>query len=231
MQRKIASICRKTARRRLQSDDPEAPDEILPGTVTELLGPKEYFFETAGSKDRVGIATGLVWTAAGGQIIFIEAQRMPGANKLILTGSLGDVLRESARTALSYIRSQASAFGIPEEVFENHDLHIHVPAGAIPKDGPSAGLPIAVALISLLTGRPCRSDTALTGELTLSGRILPVGGMQEKILAARSAGVKTVILPVQNMSELKDLPAAVQSKITLVPTESLPLVLDKVLCE
>ena len=229
LQRKIASICRKTARRRLQKNETAAAVEITPEVVSELLGPREYHFETADSQDRIGVSTGLAWTAAGGRIIFIEALRMPGTNNLILTGSLGDVMRESARAALSYIRSQASVFGISEEVFDKHDLHIHVPAGAIPKDGPSAGLPIAVALISLLTNRPCRRDTALTGELTLSGRILPVGGIPEKILAARSAGVKTVILPEQNMIDLKDLPAAVQTDITLVPVDTLPMVLDMVL--
>ncbi len=230
LQRKIASICRKTARRQLQGRDMETGDKITPKIVASLLGPKAYHFEVANSEDRVGIATGLAWTAVGGQIIFIEALRMPGSNNLILTGSLGDVMRESARAALSYIRSQATTFGISENVFNNHDLHIHVPAGAIPKDGPSAGLAIAMALISLLTGRPCRRDIALTGELTISGRILPVGGIPEKILAARSAGVKTVILPSQNMTDIKGLPEAAQADVSLIPANALPLVFDRVLC-
>ncbi len=229
LQRKIASVCRKTARHRLKETADGTSGNITPETLTTLLGPREYHFETADVLDRVGVATGLAWTAVGGRIIFIEVLQMSGANQLILTGSLGDVMRESARAALSYIRSQASEFGISEEAFNGQDLHIHVPAGAIPKDGPSAGLPIAAALVSLLTNRPCRRDTALTGELTLSGRILPVGGIPEKILAARSAGVKTVILPSRNMDDLKELPAEVKADITLVPASTLPEVLDKVL--
>jgi ATP-dependent Lon protease len=229
LQRKIASVCRKTARRRLSENGSGTAAQVTPEIVAELLGPREYHFETAGKEDKVGVATGLAWTPTGGQIIFIEALRMTGTGQLILTGSLGDVMRESARAALSHIRSQASVFGISEDLFNGQDLHIHVPAGAIPKDGPSAGLSIAMALVSLLTDRPCRRDTALTGELTLSGRILPVGGIPEKILAARSAGVSTVILPSENMGDLHDLPEAVRNDITLVPADTLPAVLDRVL--
>jgi len=229
LQRKIAAVCRKTARRRLQDENTDARGEVSPETVAALLGPREYHFETADTTDRVGVTTGLAWTPVGGRLIFIETQRMPGTSQLILTGSLGEVMRESARAALSYIRSQASVFGISEEMFDRHDIHVHVPAGAIPKDGPSAGLAIATAIVSLLTGRPCRRDTALTGELTLSGRILPVGGIPEKILAARSAGVKAVILPRKNMADLADLPEAVQDDIALIPADTLPDLLDKVL--
>jgi ATP-dependent Lon protease len=229
LQRKIAAVCRKTARRRLQGEDADVRGEVSTETISALLGPREYHFETADTADRVGVSTGLAWTPVGGQLIFIETQRMPGTSQLILTGSLGDVMRESARAALSFIRSQASVFGISDELFDRHDIHVHVPAGAIPKDGPSAGLAIATAIISLLTGRPCRRDTAMTGELTLSGRILPVGGIPEKILAARSAGVNTVIMPRQNMDDLADLPDAVKEDIALIPADNLPELLDKVL--
>jgi ATP-dependent Lon protease len=153
----------------------------------------------------VGVTTGLVRTESGGAILFVEAARMKGNKELILTGSLGNVMRESAQAALSFVRSNSSAFGIDDGFFDDHDIHVHVPAGSIPKDGPSAGSTIALALLSLLTGRAARRDVAITGELTLSGRILPVGGIKEKILAARRAGLKTVLLPLRNKVELDTL--------------------------
>ena len=148
--------------------------------VESLLGPRKFYFEVSEAKERIGVATGLAWTEAGGQIIFIEAAKMKGKGNLILTGSLGDVMKESAQAAMSYIRSNAGSLNISDKMFEDYDIHIHVPAGAIPKDGPSAGLTIAVALISLITDRPCKRNVALTGELTLTGRILPVGGGKGK---------------------------------------------------
>ena len=152
-----------------------------------------------------GVATGLAWTPNGGDILFIESTRMTGQKGLTLTGSLGDVMKESAQAALSYVRSRAGALGIAPDFFEKSDLHVHVPAGAIPKDGPSAGVTIAASLASLLTGRPVRPDVAMTGEITLRGKVLPVGGIKEKVLAARRAGIKTVILPRRNESDLEDI--------------------------
>ncbi len=229
LKRQIASICRKTAREILSGKVRNKSDLVTPEMVESLLGPRKFYFEVAEAKDRIGVTTGLAWTAAGGQIIFIEAAKMKGKNNLILTGSLGDVMKESAQAAMSYIRSHAAFFNIPENVFAEHDIHIHVPAGAIPKDGPSAGLTIAIALISLLTGRPSKRDVALTGELTLSGRILPVGGVKEKVLAAHRAGVKTVVFPAKNKADLKEIPDHIQKDLKIITTEELTEIVDMVL--
>ncbi len=166
-------------------------------------------------QDRIGVTTGLVWTGAGGDIIFVEAARMKGDKELIITGSLGEVMRESVQAALSYIRSSAAAFGIDENFFERQDIHIHVPGGAIQKDGPSAGITIAVALLSLLTKRPARRDVAMTGEITLTGRILPVGGIREKVLAAKRAKVATIIMPAKNRVDVEELSEEIRRGITI----------------
>lgn len=230
LQRKIAAICRKTARLRVSDDASMSPVTVTSESVEALLGPKEFFFEVANLQDRVGIATGLAWTLSGGEILFIETIAMQGNNQLILTGSLGDVMRESARAALSYLHSNVELFQISESDFSGRDIHIHVPAGATPKDGPSAGLPIAAALLSLFTGRACRKDVALTGELTLSGRILPVGGIKEKVLAAHRAGVKCVILPAQSYIDKLGLSSEIRRDVKLVPVENLADIIEWVLC-
>lgn len=216
LQRLLASVCRKLAREILKRQEEGQPPslQITPERVEELLGPRKYFFEVAGDKERVGVATGLAWTGLGGEIIFVEATQMQGHNNLILTGSLGEVMKESAQAALSYIRSNTARFNIPRDFFEGTDIHIHVPGGAIPKDGPSAGLTIAVALLSLLTNRPARLDVALSGELTLSGRVLPVGGVKEKVLAARRAGIRTVIFPAKNEGNIRELPELLARNLT-----------------
>ncbi len=229
LERQIATICRKIATEFVHHKETIRNIEVTPDLVERFLGPRKYYFEVAHEKDRVGIATGLVWTEAGGDIIFVEAARMKGNRELILTGSLGNVMRESAQAALSYIRSNASSFNIPEDFFENHDIHIHVPAGAIPKDGPSAGTTIAIALISLLSGSPARRDVAVSGELTLSGRILPVGGVNEKILAARRAGVKVVVLPNKNKVDVENLPADAKKGLEIVLVDNIQEIVDKVL--
>ena len=230
-ERKIFSVCRKITRKLGKNTiDPDAL-EITPKAVEELLGPSQYHFEIAGAKDRIGCSTGLAWTETGGEIIFVEATKMMGTNRLILTGSLGDIMKESAQAALSYIRSNTQTFGLAEDFFHQQDIHIHVPAGAIPKDGPSAGLTIAVSLLSLLKGRPCRRDTAMTGELTLSGRILPVGGIKEKLLAAKMAGIKTVIFPLKNKGELSTLPDDLKNDIHIITAGELDEILDLVLKE
>ncbi|HAD03329.1 MAG: endopeptidase La [Desulfuromonadales bacterium GWC2_61_20] len=203
LERQIASICRKLAKERTLGSNTR--HSITPETVEELLGPRKYFADVAAEVDRVGVVTGLAWTETGGDIIFVEASRMAGKKELLLTGSLGEVMQESAKAALSYVRAHTADFAIDPAIFENSDIHIHVPSGATPKDGPSAGITIAVALISLLSQRPARRNVAMTGELTLSGRILPIGGVKEKILAARRAGVTTVILPEHNREQLRDL--------------------------
>jgi len=197
--------------------------------VESLLGPKKFYFEVAEAKERIGVATGLAWTEAGGQIIFIEAAKMKGKGNLILTGSLGDVMKESAQAAMSYIRSNSGLLNISDNMFEEYDIHIHVPAGAIPKDGPSAGLTIAVALISLITDRPCKRNVALTGELTLTGRILPVGGVKEKVLAAHRAGVKSVVFPAKNEADIKDIPEDIKKDLDIIKINELKEVVDLVL--
>ncbi|MDO9041520.1 MAG: endopeptidase La [Desulfocapsaceae bacterium] len=231
IQRQIAAVCRKLAREIVLSGDGEKNIEITGELVEKYLGPRRYFFELADDTERIGVATGLALTEAGGQILFIEATIMKGKEKLILTGSLGEVMKESAQAALSYIRSNAKSLHINDDFFNGHDIHIHVPAGAVPKDGPSAGLTIAMALLSLLTKRPVKKDIALTGELTLSGRVLPVGGIRDKILAARRAGVKTVILPLLNMADLKEIPEDILKDMKIVTINDISEVIDLALCE
>jgi ATP-dependent Lon protease len=231
LNREIASICRKIAKDLVQHADHAETVTVTPAMVEKLLGPRKFTFEVAEERDRIGVTTGLVWTDIGGEIIFIEAAKMAGKQELILTGSLGDVMKESARAAMSYIRSNAAQFGIEEHFFENHDIHIHVPAGAIPKDGPSAGSTIVLALLSLLTGRPARRGIALSGEITLSGRVLPVGGIKEKLLAAKRAGVKHVILPHKNRVDIENLSPEILKdlKVSYIDriNEAVELVLDK----
>ncbi len=229
LEREIASVCRKIAKDLVRHDTHGSSIRITPDMTEKFLGSRKYYFEVAEEKDMIGITTGLVWTETGGDIISIEAVKMQGKQKLILTGSLGDVMRESAQAALSYIRSNAGIFGIPENFFEGHDVHIHVPAGAIPKDGPSAGAAIAMALLSLLTGRPAKRDVAISAELTLSGRLLPVGGIKEKILAARRAGLKTVILPSKNRGELENIPEDIQKDLKIIFEDKIEDVVDLVL--
>ncbi len=229
LERQISAICRKIATEFVHHKDTVRLITVTSELVERYLGPRRYYLEVAGEENRIGVVTGLVWTDAGGDIMFVEAANMKGHRDLILTGSLGTVMKESAQAALSYIRSNSSSFNIQEDVFENRDIHIHVPSGAIPKDGPSAGATIAAALISLFTGCPARRDVAVSGELTLTGRILPVGGIKEKILAARRAGVKTVILPLRNKVDVENLPQDVKEGLELILTDRIEDIVDKVL--
>ena len=214
LQRNIASICRKVAKEITQGK-PARP-KISPEIVEELLGPRKFFNEVAAEKDRAGVVTGLAWTETGGDIIFVEATRMKGKGELILTGSLGDVMKESARAALSYVQANNIEWSIPDNSFGDINIHIHVPAGSIPKDGPSAGITMVTSIVSLMTGRLARRDTAMTGEISLTGRILAIGGLKEKLLAARRAGVKKVILPERNRHDLEDIPADVRHDLDLI---------------
>jgi ATP-dependent Lon protease len=223
LEREIGRVCRKVARRRTEGRTD--PVRCTPALVRELLGPERFFPEVAERSDEPGVAVGLAWTPAGGDILFIEATRMAGTKQLTLTGQLRDVMKESAQTALSWVRSHAAELGIDPDFFERADIHVHVPQGAIPKDGPSAGITMAVALASLLSGRPVRLGVAMTGEITLRGRVLPVGGVKEKILAARRAGIQTVILPARNASDLEEVPAHVREQLTFVFVESMSEVL------
>ena len=211
LERGIATICRRTARRIVEG---RAQRVIVTAkNLKDFLGPQEFIQDMAERTTEPGVALGLAWTSAGGDILFIEATAMPGKGNLVLTGSLGDVMRESAMAAMSYVRSHAQQLGVDSRSFSRNDIHIHVPAGAIPKDGPSAGLTIAVALASLVTRRPIRPAVAMTGEITLRGKVLPVGGIKEKVLAAARSGVKTVLLPEQNRKDLIGVPTEVRHKL------------------
>ncbi len=206
LEREIASVCRGIARK--VADGSISTAAVAADDVRDYLGQPKFFSEIAERITTPGIATGLAWTPVGGDILFVEATGMPGKKGLVMTGQLGDVMKESAQTALSYVRSNAEAFGIEKDFFETADIHLHVPAGAIPKDGPSAGVTMACALTSLLTGRLVKSDTAMTGEITLRGKVLPVGGIKEKVLAAKRSGITTVILPRLNKKDLDEAPDA-----------------------
>jgi ATP-dependent Lon protease len=213
LEREIASLMRKAALKIVSRNGEGTSLVLTPATLCEYLGPPRILAETAENITEIGIATGLAWTPAGGEVLFIEATRMPGKGALILTGSLGEVMKESAQTAMSYLRSQAKALGVDVTDYGKFDIHIHVPSGATPKDGPSAGVTIVVALASLLSKHRVRSDVAMTGEISLRGRVLRVGGIREKVLAAARFGVKSVILPDQNRVDWNDVPEEVRNKI------------------
>jgi ATP-dependent Lon protease len=203
LEREIASLCRKVARRRAEGN--ETPIEITPEVVVEMLGAPKFLDEEMEERTKdPGVAIGLAWTPAGGEVLFIEASRMAGTGSLTLTGQLGDVMKESARAALSWLRTHAKEYGIDPDFFKGAEMHVHVPSGAIPKDGPSAGVTMATAMASVLTGRPVRGDLAMTGEITLSGRVLPIGGVKEKVLAARRVGIREVILPMPNAKNVDE---------------------------
>jgi ATP-dependent Lon protease len=215
LEREIASICRKVAKG--VAEGRKQKIKITPVNLHEYLGPQKFFAEGEQEKSLVGVATGLAWTASGGEILFVEATLMKGKGTLTLTGHLGDVMKESARAALSYARSNSKALGINDRLFQERDIHIHVPAGAIPKDGPSAGVTMAAALVSALTGRPIRHNLAMTGEITLRGRVLPVGGIKEKVLAARRAKLTTILIPEHNVKDLSEIPKQYLEKLKIIP--------------
>jgi ATP-dependent Lon protease len=224
LEREIGSVCRKVARTVTEGKTDQTI--VNAAKLRELLGPEKFFSEVAERTQEPGVATGLAWTPNGGDILFIEATRMAGKKGLTITGHLGDVMKESAQAALSYVRSRADRLGLASDFFENCDLHIHVPAGAIPKDGPSAGITIATSLSSLLTNRPVHSHIAMTGEITLRGKVMPIGGVKEKVLAARRAGITTVILPKRNEKDLEDIPANVRQEMQFRFVETMDEVLD-----
>ncbi len=223
LEREIASLCRKVARR--VAEGKRGKVKLESKDVLELLGPPHYLGEPGLEANQVGQATGLAWTSAGGEVLHIEAQAMKGRGGLILTGQLGDVMKESAQAALTYTRAREKELGIPDEFFGSHELHIHVPAGAIPKDGPSAGVTMATALISAATGRAIKRTVAMTGEITLRGRVLPIGGLKEKVLAAARQGIGTVVFPKDNEKDLPEIPASVRHKLELVAVSTVDEVL------
>jgi ATP-dependent Lon protease len=218
LEREIGSLCRKVARQ--IAEGATGQRTVTPDMLRDFLGRQRYFAEAAERIDRPGIVTGMAWTPSGGDIMFIEAAMMPSRdNQLILTGQLGDVMKESAQAALTYVRSNAQALGIDPRVFDGKAFHIHVPEGAIPKDGPSAGITMTTAITSLVTGRKARSDVAMTGEISLRGKVLPIGGLKEKILAANRAGITTIILPKRNEYDLEELPKDLREQMTFVPVD------------
>jgi ATP-dependent Lon protease len=229
LERQIASVIRKVARKIAEGNTKTT--HIRESEIHKYLGPPRFEFGLAQEKDEVGVATGVAWTPVGGDVMFIEVNAMEGRPDLILTGQLGDVMRESIRAALTYARSRAAELGIDPKVFDNRSVHVHVPAGAIPKDGPSAGITMATALISAFTGRPVRREVAMTGEITLRGRVLPIGGLKEKMLAAHRAGIKTFVLPEKNRKDLLEVPRAVTKALRIVFVDHMDQVLKEALSD
>ena len=231
LEREIGKVCRKAARSKAELDGKFTQMRVTTDNLKDFLRVPKIFNEGALKKDEIGTATGLAWTAVGGDILFIEALKTKGKGKLLLTGQLGEVMQESAQAAFSYAKARSADLGIDETVLENYDIHIHLPEGAIPKDGPSAGITMATALVSVLSQRPVRKDVAMTGEITLRGNVLPVGGVKEKLLAARRAKIKTVILPEPNERDLEDLPQEVRDDLTFIFVENVQQVFDAALRE
>jgi len=229
LERNIGTICRKVARRFAEGD--LRPVTVTVTAVGRFLGPVQYLPEEERSKDEVGLANGLAWTEVGGEVLSVETHKMKGKGNLTLTGHLGEIMKESAQAALSYARAHAEELAIPSDFFEKLDLHVHVPAGAIPKDGPSAGITIATAMVSALTGRPIDKDVAMTGEITLRGKVLPIGGLKEKVLAAVQAGIKTIVIPEQNRKDLEDIPRHLRQKVRFVYAGRIDQVLEAALKE
>ncbi len=229
LEREILHLCRKIAKEAVSEG--KASFEITPESLTEYLGRHRYRHEAMNECDECGIARGLAWTQVGGETLSIEVNIMDGTGKIELTGQLGDVMKESAMAAISYIRSRADAFSLDKSFYKDKDIHIHVPEGAVPKDGPSAGITIATAVVSALTKIPVRRDVAMTGEITLRGRVLPIGGLKEKALAAYQVGIHTIIIPHENIPDLDDIPSAVRDKLEFIPVKSMDSVLETALTE
>ena len=224
LEREIGAICRKAARQ--IAEGKKKTFQITKGNLHTFLGIAKYIPEMDQEGSQVGLATGLAWTQVGGEVLYVEATLIGGKGELIVTGQLGDVMQESARAAVTYARANSASFGVKKKDFDNLDIHIHVPAGAIPKDGPSAGIAMATALISALTDRPVRNDVAMTGEITLRGRVLPIGGLKDKALGALRAGIRKVIIPEKNKKDLAEIPMNVKRKIDFVPVKNMEKVLS-----
>jgi ATP-dependent Lon protease len=227
LERELAALCRGVAVKIAGGE--EAPNVVNKDLVRDMLGPVRFYPETAERTEITGVATGLAWTPVGGDIMFVEATRMPGKGKLILTGHLGEVMQESAQAALTFARSRAEELGYDPDFFATSDLHIHVPAGGIRKDGPSAGITMVTAMVSLLTGRRVRDDIAMTGEISLRGTVMPVGGVKEKVLAAHRAGLRRVVLPERNRKDMVDIPKEIQDDVELMFVSDITKVIELVL--
>lgn len=229
LEREIGNVCRKAAKEILTSDRRKI--SVTDRNIHRFLGKEKYTYQMANPAPEIGIVRGLAWTSVGGDTLQIEVNVMPGSGDLMLTGQLGDVMKESARAGISYIRSVSSRYDIPEDFFEKHDIHVHIPEGAVPKDGPSAGITMATAMLSAVTEKKVRSDLAMTGEITLRGRVLPIGGLKEKLLAAKSAGIKTVLVPKKNTVDVEELSAEITKGLEIIPVENMDEVLGAALTE
>jgi ATP-dependent Lon protease len=229
LERQIGAVFRHAAMRIAEGSD--AHVHVDADDLHAILGPARFESEVALRTSVPGVASGLAWTPTGGELLFVEASRVPGSGKLILTGQLGDVMKESAQAALSLIKGRSALLGLEPDAFERHDVHIHVPAGAIPKDGPSAGVAMYTALLSLLSGRTVRHDLAMTGEISLRGLVLPVGGIKEKVVAAARAGIRTVLLPARNRKDLEEIPDSARDRLELVWLEHVDDLADVALAD
>jgi ATP-dependent Lon protease len=228
LEREIASISRKVAKR-VARDGKQVSVKILPQGLQKFLGVPKFRYGKGEDQDQIGLANGLAWTEVGGELLTTEVTTMPGRGNLTITGKLGDVMQESAQAAMSYVRSRAHRLGLERNFYQRLDTHIHIPEGAIPKDGPSAGITMATAITSALLKTPVRNNVAMTGEITLRGRILPIGGLKEKILAAHRAGIKTVLIPKENEKDIKEIPSKILKSVDLVLVEHMDEVLRKAL--
>ena len=224
LEREISSVLRKIAKEIVQTDI-RKKHTISAGSIAKYLGQPKFRDSAREKEDRVGIVTGLAWTQAGGELLTIEAVTMPGKGSVLVTGKLGDVMKESAQAAVSYVRSRSKELDIKENFYKNLDIHIHVPEGAIPKDGPSAGISMCAAVVSVLTGKPVSRKIAMTGEITLRGRVLPVGGLKEKLLAAHANGIHTVIVSIENKKDIREVPKSIQKQMEILYAEDMSEVL------
>ena len=229
LERTIGEICRKAAKEILE--EKKASIRVTDRNLEKYLGKEKYSYSMINESDEIGIVRGLAWTSVGGDTLEIEVNIMPGKGETLLTGQLGDIMKESAKTGISYIRSVGSVYGIAEDFFENHDIHIHIPEGAVPKDGPSAGITMATAMISAVTNKKVRADVAMTGEITLRGRVLPIGGLKEKLLAAKTAGVKTVLVPEKNMRNVDEISTEITKGLEIIPVTTMDDVLKNALIQ
>ena len=225
LEREIGAICRKATREIYEGNKKKV--QVTDRNLEKYAGKEKYSIHMANTEDEVGIVRGLAWTSVGGDTLEIEVGVMPGKGELVLTGQMGDVMKESARTGISYIRSISKAHNVPEKFFEEHDIHIHIPEGAVPKDGPSAGITMATAMFSAITEKKVRADLAMTGEITLRGRVLPIGGLKEKLLAAKNAGIKTVLIPKENQRDIEDFSEEITNDLEILPVSHMDEVLKE----
>jgi ATP-dependent Lon protease len=224
LEREISSICRKVAKEVVMRGK-DTKIAVKAQSIHKYLGVPKFRYGRTEEKDTIGVSTGLAWTDAGGELLQIETTMVPGKGNLVLTGQLGDVMQESAQAALSYVRSRGRQLRLPDNFYEKIDIHVHIPEGATPKDGPSAGITVATSIISALTRKPVKNDIAMTGEITLRGRVLPIGGLKEKILAAHRGGVTRVLIPLENKKDIEEIPKKILKKIELVPVDHMDAVL------